>query len=261
MFNTIRIKKEKGVCEIFLAREKVHNAFNGEMIDELTKAFTDIKKDNNNRIVVISGMGKSFCAGADLVWMKDVVNYSFDENIAESRKLSLLYDAIFTLPLPVIARVNGPAIGGGFGLVAVCDLILASEKSFFKLSEVKVGLVPAVISPYLLRKFGENRMRELFLLGNKISARQAFDLGFVHRIAAQEELDTVVQSIIVQLLENSPQALKACKELLFHIPQMNLMQAKEYAIDSIAKRRISSEGQEGMKSFLEKRKPAWVKKI
>jgi len=256
---TILYSIENKTARIFLNRPEVHNAFNEVMISELTGVFKQISDDHRVRVVVLSGNGKSFSAGADLNWMKKMINYTYEENLEDSLKLAELFYLMYSLSKPVIARVNGPAIGGGAGLVAVCDIAIASENAKFSLSEVKLGLVPACISPYVIRKVGEGRCREFFLTGERLSARRALEVGLVNQVVPHESLDQAVQQKVDQLLSSGPRALAMCKKLLKNVPGMSFDQAKTYTADMIARMRIGEEGQEGMNAFLEKRKPKWIK--
>ena len=257
-FKTITYSLKDKIATVTLNRPEVHNAFNEVMIAELTEAFKQISEDDEVRVVVLTGNGESFSAGADLNWMKKMINYSYEQNLDDSLKLAELFYLMYSLPKPVIARVNGAAIGGGTGLVAVCDIAIASEKAKFSLSEVKLGLVPACISPYVIRKVGEGRCREFFLTGERLSAKRALELGLVNQVAPPEELDEAVQEKAAHLVSSGPRALAMCKELLKNVPGMDFEKAKTYTADMIARMRIGDEGQEGMNAFLEKRKPKWI---
>ena len=260
-YETTIFEKKHSVGYVTLNRPEVHNAFNEVTIKELTEIFQEISKDENIRVVVLSGKGKSFCAGADLNWMKKVINYSYEENFDGSYKLAELFYLIYSLPKPTIAKVNGSAIGGGTGLVSVCDIVIASDKAKFSLSEVKLGLVPACISPYEVRRLGEAKCREFFLTGERLTAEKALNAGLVNEIVSHDDLDKAVDERVKQLMSSGPEALRWCKELLEKVPQMNLDLAKSYTAEVIAKLRISDEGQEGMNAFLEKRKPKWNKSV
>jgi methylglutaconyl-CoA hydratase len=257
-FETITCSFEDKIATITLNRPEVHNAFNEVMIAELTEVFKKISEDDEVRVVVLTGNGKSFSAGADLNWMKKMINFSYEQNLDDSLKLAELFYLMYSLPKPVIAKVNGAAIGGGTGLVAVCDIAIASEKAKLSLSEVKLGLVPACISPYVIRKVGEGRCREFFLTGERLTAKRAAELGLVNQAVPPEELDKAVQEKAAQLVSSGPDALAMCKELLKNVPGMEFERAKTYTADMIASMRIGDEGQEGMNAFLEKRKPKWT---
>ena len=256
-YSTLQFSMEDGRALVALNRPDVHNAFNDQMLSELVDLFGRLRETPGARVVVVTGRGKSFCAGADLVWMKKMVDYSYEENIRDSNQVSECMYLLHTLPQPTIARVNGAAVGGGMGLVTACDIAIASEEAVFGLSEVKLGLVPAVISPYVLKKAGEGRCREYFLTGERLSAERALAAGLVNRIAPPEELDSAVGEVVRMLLSSGPDALAVCKELLNTVPGMSLEEAKEYTVRVIADLRIGAEGQEGMNAFLEKRPPSW----
>lgn len=258
-YQTIVVSREGSVVRVTLNRPQVHNAFNEAMVRELQQAFESIRRDEGSRVVVLTGEGKSFCAGADLNWMSQVKDYSFEENLKESKHLAELMYAIYALPLPTIARVNGAAIGGGAGLMAACDLAIAAQTAKFSLSEVKLGLVPAVISPYVIRRVGETACREFFLTGERLTAKKALRFGLVNEVVPLEDLDRAVQERVTQLLTSGPKALTTCKEILRRIPSMSFEQAKAYTAEVIASLRVSQEGQEGMSAFLEKRKPRWAR--
>lgn len=256
-YQTVIFEKQDAVANVILNRPEVHNAFNEVMIKELTEVFEKISKDEHIRVVVLTGEGKSFCAGADLNWMKKVIDFSYEENFDDSFKLAQLFYLIYSLPKPTIAKVNGSAIGGGTGLVSVCDIVIASENAKFSLSEVKLGLVPACISPYVIRRMGESRCREFFLTGERLSAEKALKFGLVNEVVPSKDLDKAVDEKVKQLISSGPEALKCCKELLERVSLMNFDLATSYTAEVIAKLRISDEGQEGMNAFLEKRKPKW----
>ncbi|MCK4223945.1 MAG: enoyl-CoA hydratase/isomerase family protein [candidate division Zixibacteria bacterium] len=256
-FETILYSTENKIARIYLNRPEVHNAFNEVMIAELTEVFKKISEDGGVRVVVLTGNGKSFSAGADLNWMKKMINFSYEQNLEDSLKLAELFYLMYSLPKPVIARVNGAAIGGGTGLVAVCDIAIAAENAKFSLSEVKLGLVPACISPYVIRKVGEGRCREFFLTGERLIAKRALELGLVNQVVPLEELDQAVQEKANHLISSGPKAIAMCKELLKNVPGMSFEKAKTYTADMIASMRIGDEGQEGMNAFLEKRRPNW----
>ena len=257
-FETISYSLKDKVATVTLDRPEVHNAFNEVMIAELTEIFKKISEDESVRVVVLAGNGKSFSAGADLNWMKKMINYSYEQNLEDSLKLAELFYLMYSLPKPIIARVNGAAIGGGTGLVAVCDIAIAAEDAKFSLSEVKLGLVPACISPYVIRKVGEGRCREFFLTGERLTAQRALESGLVNHVVPFEGLDQAVQEKVDQLISSGPKALAMCKELLKNVPGIDFEKAKTYTADMIARMRIGDEGQEGMNAFLEKRKPKWT---
>ncbi len=256
---TILTAKEGKTFHLTMNRPQVHNAFNSTMIRELAAAFAEAGKDPDIRLVVLTGAGESFCAGADLNWMREIVRYSFEQNLLESRELAELLYSIYTLRKPTIARINGAVIGGGTGLFSACDIVIASEKARFGLSEVKIGLIPAAIGPYVIRRIGESAARELFLTGERFDARRALEIGLVNKVVSHEALDEKVAEVAHLLLSSGPEAIAKCKELLQKVPAMSLDEAKGYTAEMIAGLRVSPEGQEGMASFLEKRKPRWAK--
>lgn len=257
---TIEIVFKDEVAQIYLNRPQIHNAFNEVMLNELIQVFQDLhQRMGEIRVVTLTGRGKSFCAGADLHWMKKMIDFSYEENLKDSYQVSQCMHLLYTLPMPTIARVNGAAIGGGMGLVAASDVVIAQEDAVFSLSEVKLGLVPACISPYVIKRAGESKCREFFLSGERISASKALSAGLINQAVPLSELDKTVQKWTERFLKNGPEALSVCKELLEKVPGMSLEQAKEYTAEVISKLRISKEGQEGMKAFLEKRKPEWRK--
>jgi methylglutaconyl-CoA hydratase len=257
-FETILAAKEGKILRLTMNRPQVHNAFNAKMIGELAEAFGTAGNDADIRVVVLTGAGASFCAGADLNWMREIIRYSYEQNLAESRQVAELMKAIYELPKPTIARVNGAVIGGGNGLLSACDIAVASDQARFGLSEVKIGLVPAAIGPYVIRRIGESAAREFFLTGERFGAGRALEIGLVNKVVPHEALDEKVDEIVRLLLSSGPEAIAKCKELLYRVPGMSLEEAKRYTAEMIARLRVSPEGQEGMASFLEKRKPRWA---
>ncbi len=258
-FETILAPKKEKVLRITLNRPQVHNAFNARMIGELAEVFHTARSDNGVRIVILTGAGESFCAGADLNWMREIIHYSYEQNLGESIQVAELMRAIYELPKPTIARVNGAVIGGGNGLLSACDIVVASDKARFGLSEVKIGLVPAAIGPYVIRRIGESAAHELFLTGERFDALRALEIGLVNKVVPHAALDDKIEELVRLLLSSGPEAIAKCKELLQRVPGMSLEEAKGYTAEMIARLRVSPEGQEGMASFLEKRKPRWAK--
>jgi methylglutaconyl-CoA hydratase len=257
-FETIVCKVEDEVAKVILNRPEVHNAFNDVMIKELIEAFKSIEKKPKIRVVILTGEGKSYCAGADINWIRKTKGYSFEENFNDFIKLSELLYIIYSLPKPVIGRINGTAIGGGTGFVAICDIAISSLQAKFGFSEVKIGLIPACISPYVVKKCGEGKVRELFLTGERITAEKALNIGLVNKVVPHEELDSAIDELVKQLLSGGPNALRMCKELLKEIPNLSLEEAKKYTAQLLTELRLSPEGQEGTTAFLEKRKPNWI---
>lgn len=256
-YETLLVELRERVAHVMFNRPDVHNAFDDIMIRELLLVFDDIAKQSDIRAVVLTGKGKSFCAGADLNWMRRVKDYSYEDNLRESLELSDMLYGIYASSKPTIAKVNGAAIGGGTGIVAVCDIAISADSAKFSFSEVKLGLIPACISPYVVKKCGEGKCREFFLTGERLSAEKALAAGLVNRVVPPEMLDATVEDLVAQLLSSGPEAITRCKELLQKVPQMSPVDFKKYTAEVIARLRISAEGQEGMNAFLEKRKPKW----
>ena len=257
-YKTILFELKDRTVHVSFNRPDVHNAFNATMIAELDDAFTEIENDKTIRVAVMTGIGKSFCAGADINWMREIIHYSFEQNLEESLHLTDLLHKIYTLPKPTLAMVNGAAIGGGTGFISACDIAIASDQARFGLSEVKIGLVPAAISPYVIRKIGESKAREYFLTGKRISAQKACEIGLLNEAVPPDKLEGKVEEIVSLLLTSGPEALASCKQLIQEVPQMSFEEAKAFTARMIANLRVSKEGQEGMTAFLEKRKPSWT---
>lgn len=249
-----------GVLRIALNRPEVHNALTPEMISSLTAAFSELPQQGDVRVVILTGVGHSFCAGADLSFMRAAADYSFAQNVADGEAIFDLMQAVDSCPKPVVGRINGAAIGGGVGLVSCCDIVVASKKARFGLSEVRLGILPAVISPFVLAKIGEAHGRELFLTGERFDAYHAQQIGLVQHVAAHEQLDAQVQERVQQLLQAAPGAQAAAKELIRFVTRKPKLETRDYTAQLIAQRRASEEGREGMSAFLEKRKPAWQDK-
>jgi methylglutaconyl-CoA hydratase len=255
-FKTLLVEERDGVVTVALNRPEVHNAFNDELIGEAIELF-DSLAHSSARAVVLRGSGANFCAGADLNWMSRMVSYTRDDNVRDSAKLAKMYAVMNECPLPVVGRIHGAAICGGVGLVAVCDVAICARESKFGLSEVKLGILPAVISPYVIAKIGETHARALFLTGERFDAERALRIGLVHRVA--DDLDAAVEETLAQLRTSGPEAVRACKKLIAHVAASELAEAVPYTIEAIAERRVSAEGQGGMAAFLKKEKPPWVK--
>jgi len=246
------------VVRVVLDRPEIRNAFNDHMLSDLLEVFEQISKEALLRAVVLTGEGKAFCAGADLNWMRRVVGYTFQENYQDSLALAQMLGAINECPKPVVCAVNGAAIGGGTGLVGACDIAVASSDAVFAFTETKLGLTPAVISPYLLKKMGEGNLRRYFLTGERLSAEQAKQVGLIQEIAPPGELEERVDAIVSSIISGGPQALTVTKELIRGICDRGIVENGPYTAEVIARLRSSEEGQEGMNAFLEKRKPRWI---
>jgi len=256
-FETIRYEIANRIITLWLNRPEVHNAFNDTMLAELVEILEKIDSDNDIRVVVITGEGKSFSAGADLNWMKKMVDYTYEENYRDSEMISRLFYKIYTLNKPVISAINGATIGGGMGFVGASDLVIASDRAKFGLSEVRIGLVPACISPYIIKKSTEGLLKELFLTGKRFGPEKAREANLVNYIVEHEKLLEFAREVAEKFMVCGPEAIAVCKDLFLEVPDRNLEDAAEYTTDVIAKLRISDEAQEGMKAFLEKRKPKW----
>jgi len=258
-YKTIQVSVSGGAARITLNRPEVHNAFNDELLHELTDAVRHAMRNGDARVLVITGNGKSFCAGADLGWMRSVLDYTVEQNKKDAATLVDLLDLMESCPKPLVGRINGAAVGGGVGLTAVCDIAIASSEAKFGFGEVKLGIIPAMISPYVLRKIGRGQARELFLTGDRFDAGRAREIGLVSEVVPPENLDNAVNAKVAALLTSAPGALAEAKKLIRTVPDMEASLAREYTLSKIAELRASPEGQEGMRAFLEKRKPEWVK--
>ncbi len=246
------------IATVTLQRPEVHNAFNAQLTAELITAFTELGKNEELHGVILTGAGPSFSAGADLSEMKSATVFTQEQNLNDALRLADLLSLINTLPCPVVARVNGTAMGGGVGLVSVCDIAIAAESARFAFSEVKLGIAPAVISPYILSKIGASNARVLFVTGERFSAARAREIGLVHSVVPLEHLDDAIQRAVNELLSSAPQALRVCKTLALTVGEMDYETARNFTASTIAQLRVSDEGQEGLRSFLGKRKPRWV---
>lgn len=258
MSNLLKLGLSGGVARITLARSEVKNAFNAELIAEVTDALQTYAEDEAVRALVIAAEGSMFCAGADFNWMSAQRTASLEENVADAEALYDMFFELYDFPHPTIARVQGGAFGGGVGLVACCDFVVMAESAMLAFSEVRIGLVPATISPFVIRKIGEGRARELFLTGAAISSVQALAAGLASVIIPEDKLDAAVEEYVQRLAACGPQALQFTKELLREVPRLSLSEARAFTAERIAEQRISDEGQEGMAAFLEKRKPKWA---
>lgn len=259
-YKTITYRVENNIAFVSFCRPDVHNAFNDTVIYEMTDLFRALDAEKSLRAVVMTGEGKSFCAGADLNWMKRVITQSFEENLKESNALAELFALIYHFRCPVIGEINGAAIGGGVGFVAVCDIAIAAESAKFSFSEVKIGLVPACIGPYVVKKIGEGKAREFFITGERMSAHKACKVGLINRSVPDEKLHHAVAELLDMIRSSGPEAVAVAKRLVSAVPHMSEADYKPFTAEMIARLRISPEGQEGMNAFLEKRKPKWVQK-
>lgn len=247
---------DRKVARLALNRPDVRNAFNAELIEEITQTVQDLPEDA--RVLVLSGRGKTFSTGADLKWMRSMAAFTHEENLADSAKLRDMFEALDNCRLPVIGRIHGAAIAGATGLVACCDYAVAADSTVFAFSEVKLGLIPAVISPYVLRKVGYSFARAMFLTAERFDASRAYEVGLVHRVVAEDELDAAVDEVVSLILEAGPHSLRAARNLIEKIWNQTPSEAGDTTVDAIAQQRVSDEGQEGVSAFLEKRKPRWA---
>ncbi|MFL5804852.1 MAG: enoyl-CoA hydratase-related protein [Roseiflexaceae bacterium] len=258
MYTFITVDRSDAVATVTLARPELHNAFNAAMIAELRDCFTALAHDHATRVVVLTGAGPSFCAGGDLKWMQSSLDWSHEQNTADAAALADMFEAAWTLPKPLIGRVNGAAVGGGVGLVACCDIALAADTARLGFSEVKIGLIPAIIAQYVVPKIGISQARALFVSGERFTAERARAIGLVHAVVGAAELDAAVASLAGQLLSCGPEASGAAKRLVDAIWTLDRDAARRYVIEAIVAARSGAEGQEGMRAFLEKRKPRWA---
>jgi methylglutaconyl-CoA hydratase len=254
----LKVERTRSIVQITIIRPDLHNAFNEVVIEEVTAAFKSLGERDDVRVIVLAGEGKSFCAGADLHWMKRMVDYSFEENVADAMLMCNMLRAIHDCPKPTIARVHGAAFGGGVGLTAACDMAVATESATFCLSEVKLGIIPAVISPFVLEKVG-SAARRYCLTAERFKGLEAKRIGLVSDTVPDEAaLDPWIDDVAKSILANGPEAVAAAKVMIREVRAFDWDRAARITTEQIAKRRISSEGQEGMKAFLEKRPPNWI---
>ena len=257
-YRYLAIERRGAVEYLTLNRPDVRNAFNEDVIAELTGWARAVAQDASLRVVVLSGAGKVFSAGADANWMARMVGYSHDDNVQDATRMAEMFLALDTLPLAVVGRIHGAALGGGAGLTAICDIAVADETAIFGFTETKLGILPAVISPYVLPKIGPSAARELFLTGMRFSAARAREIGLVHAVVPAAELDTSVQAYVDELLTASPTGIAASKALIPKVWGRSPQDAMTITANAIATQRVSPEGQDGLKAFLEKRKPGWM---
>jgi len=249
-----------GVARVRLNNPDKHNAFDDQIIGELTEAFVAIADNSNVRVMVLGSEGKSFSAGADLEWMKRMASYSYEENLRDASALALMLKTLNEIPQPTIARVQGAAFGGAVGLVSCCDMAVAASAASFSLSEVKIGLVPATISPYVIAAIGQRAVRRYFVTAERFDAHRAMEIGLVNEVVDAEQLDQEIDRLIDALLANGPEAILAAKRLVFDIAGKPIdQQLIDSTCETIAAIRVSEQGQEGLQAFLEKRKPHWLK--
>ncbi|HTI44506.1 MAG TPA: enoyl-CoA hydratase-related protein [Vicinamibacterales bacterium] len=256
-YETLLTHREGVVEYLTLNRPDVRNAFNETMIAELTAWAAAINADDEVRVAVVSGAGKVFSAGADIQWMANALAYTHDENVQDANAAARMFAALDTLPIPLIGRIHAAALGGGAGLCAVCDVVVADENAVFGFTEVKLGILPAVISPYALAKIGRSAARELFLTGMRFGAVRAQEIGLVHVVAPLELLDAKVDGYVHEFLSAGPDAISRAKALIPRVWARGAPDAAGLTSEAIAAQRVSQEGQEGLRAFLEKRKASW----
>lgn len=247
------------VAHVRLQRPDVRNALGGELIESLRSTFEELAQAADVRAIVLSGEGSVFCGGADIVMMRESLELSHAENVGGARALSEMYRAIDMCPKPVIAKIHGAALGGGAGLAAVCDVAIAATDTVFGFTEVKLGIIPAVISPFVLAKIGPSHARALFLTGERFDARRAQTIGLVHEVVVGDALDLAVERVTSEVLSAGPQAVAAIKQLIARVRETDYAESKELTAEATAAQRVSSEGQEGLRAFLDRRNASWKK--
>ena len=259
MSEILSIRLSNHVASITMNRPDVRNAFNDEVIAEITQAFAELGAREDIRAIVLAAEGPAFCAGADLNWMRRMADYSREENLADAAKLAEMLRVIYECPKPTVARVQGDVVAGGMGLVACCDVAVSVDTAGYCLSEVKLGLIPATISPYVIRAMGARAAHRYFLTAERFTAQEALRLGFVHEVVQPNQLDAKLNEITQALVKNSPNAVKVCKKLVQEVAFAEMSQPLiEKTVEGIADIRSSAEGREGVSAFLGKRKPSWL---
>ena len=256
-YQFLTITRDGPVEYLTLNRPEVRNAFNDEVIAELTRWAETVQERREVRVVVLAGAGKAFCAGADVEWMAKSIHYAEQQNLEDAAAVARMFAALDGLRVPLVGRIHGAALGGGTGLAAVCDVVVAEHEAFFGFTEVKLGILPAAIAPFALAKIGRAAARELFLTGARFSAERARAIGLVHAVVTQSELDAAVAAYVREFLTAGPEAIAAAKDLIRVVWNRSIDEALPIMANAIASRRVSKEGQEGLRAFLEKRKPSW----
>jgi methylglutaconyl-CoA hydratase len=256
-YTTIELAVSEGIARVTLARPDVRNAFNATVIAELHDAFSRLSAAPDVRAAVLAGQGKLFCGGADVNWMRESLDLSFDANAIDAEKMSDMFRAIDGCPFPVVARIQGGALGGGAGLAAVCDIVISTEDAVFGFTEVKLGIIPAVISPFVLAKIGTSHARALFVTGERFDAARALQIGLVHEIVNPGDLDEAVEGTLDEISSAGPSAVRAAKQLVRDVLAVSYAESRMLTAKAIARQRISPEGQEGLRAFLERRKPSF----
>lgn len=257
--STVTLSLDGPVARVTLARPDVRNAFNAEVIEDLRQSFTRLSSDASVRAIVLAGEGSVFCGGADINWMRGALDLSYEQNALDAQRMSDMFRAIDRCTKPVIARIHGAALGGGAGLAAVCDRVIASAETLFGFTEVKLGIIPAVISPFVLAKIGESQARALFLTGERFDAARAQRIGLVHDVVELGALDAAVDGVVKELLSAGPRAVERAKALIVEVQRASYEESRELTADAIARQRVSDEGQDGLRAFLERRKAEFAK--
>jgi methylglutaconyl-CoA hydratase len=258
MAESVTTSLAAGVARVTLARPEVRNAFNAEVIEQLREAFLEITAADHIRAVVLAGEGNVFCGGADVNWMRASLDLEFEANVADAERMSDMFRAIDNCAKPVIGRIQGAALGGGAGLAAVCDVAIAADDAVFGFTEVKLGIIPAVISPFVLAKIGASQARALFLTGERFDARRAEAIGLVHAVVLPTDLDAAVERCLAELRSAAPTAVSAAKLLIRRVLDNSYDDSRAITTRAIARQRISPEGQEGLRAFLERRKASFA---
>jgi methylglutaconyl-CoA hydratase len=256
-YKHLRRTEEGPLATVTLARPEAHNALTAELVEELTRCFEELAEDQETRVVVLAGEGRSFCAGADIGYMRETAGLSYEENLEDARRLAMMFWTIDECPKPVVAKVQGVAMGGGAGLLAVADVVVADSDARFAFSEIRLGIAPATISPFVVRKIGVSHARSLFLTGQRFGAERAREIGLVHEVVPRDRLDEAVEEYVGELLRGGPVAQATLKALLRRLETTEPMEAPGLTARVISELRTGEEGQEGLAAFREKREPRW----
>jgi len=257
-FKTILVSKDHNQATLWLNRPEVHNAMNELMIEELTQVFSHPQEFEDLKIIVLRGKGKSFCSGADLNYMKGIAGFDFDDNVKDGQKLAGLFNSIYKYPVPTIALVHGSVFGGANGLLAACDIVIAEENTIFAFSEVKLGIAPATISPFVVRRIGEFAAKDLMMTGRRFKGKEAERIHLVNHCVDKQNLEEYLKTTIDEILSCAPGAVRQTKTLINYVLGKNPDEVIDFTTKKIAELRASEEGQEGMDSFLQKRRPNWI---
>ena len=256
-YKTFIVEKDGPVATIVLDRPEVKNAFNEELIAELTEVCREFVEDDSTRVVTLTGKGDIFSAGADLNWMRRVGDYTYEENYADAKTFAGMMEGLYRLPQATIAAVNGPCIGGGVGLASACDVAVASDRAFFSLAEIRLGIAPAAISPYVIRKIEERKAREYFLTGRRFDAETAREIGLINEVVAHASFEGAIAKWQKSFLKAAPGAIKVCKELITRVSHAPINEIQDFTAETISKLRMAPEAKEGFAAFFEKRRPKW----